>query len=91
MPRLTIRVPLSVEHHTCTVITQVRAAQVHLIATHAEHATHQEDKRPTQRNLSRNFSKLYKVFICFLLVSSSVLIPYGMGGFYRGYTGLRQC
>jgi len=68
------------------VLTTTQAAQVHQIAIHAEHATHRDDSRMTT---DRSLSKTVQSLFCFLvLVSSLVLVPYGMGGFYlSGYMG----
>ena len=68
------------------MLTTAQAAQVRQIATHAEHATHRDDSRlSTDRSLSKTVQSLF----CFLvLVSSFVLVPYGMGGFHlSGYMG----
>lgn len=67
------------------MLTTTQAAQVHQTATHAEHATHRDDSR---LSIDRSLSKTVQSLFCFLvLVSSLVLVPYGMGGFIRGYMG----
>jgi len=67
------------------MLTTTQAAQVHQTATHAEHATHRDDSR---LSVDRSLSKTVQSLFCFLvLVSSLVLVPYGMGGFHHWVHG----